>query len=112
MLEKRLLLPPYESDLWHFWETACFQYFSCKKDLANNFLPIALEISTELPSEEELVRWCGEPVKAAILPTSLFLTNKKGQEIIADNLNSTKLIFICSFVYWKHQCISLAFLKK
>lgn len=39
---------------------------------------IALEISAELPSEEELKRWCGEPVKAAILPTSLFLTNKKG----------------------------------
>ena len=39
---------------------------------------VALEISTELPSEEELERWCGEPVKAAILSTSLFLTNKKG----------------------------------
>lgn len=82
MSEKGLLLPLYESDLQHFCATACFQYFSCKKDLANNSLPIALEISTELPSEEELVRWCGEPVKAAILPTSLFLTNKKGQEIL------------------------------
>ena len=39
---------------------------------------LALEISAELPSEEELERWYGEPVKAAILPTSLFLTNKKG----------------------------------
>ena len=37
-----------------------------------------MEISAELPSEEELERWYGEPIKAAILPTSLFLTNKKG----------------------------------
>lgn len=41
-------------------------------------LELALEIAAELPSEEKLERWCGEPVKAAILPTSLFLTNKKG----------------------------------
>ncbi|RLN10048.1 hypothetical protein BBJ28_00013530 [Nothophytophthora sp. Chile5] len=41
-------------------------------------LHVALEITADLPSAEEVQRWLGEPVKAAIIPTSIFLTNRKG----------------------------------
>ncbi|KAG6610513.1 Protein arginine N-methyltransferase [Phytophthora cinnamomi] len=41
-------------------------------------LHVALEITADLPSAEEIQRWLGEPVKAAIIPTDIFLTNRKG----------------------------------
>lgn len=39
---------------------------------------IALEVSRELPKPEEIKRWLGEPIRTVILPTKIFLTNKKG----------------------------------
>jgi len=42
-------------------------------------LGVALEVTADLPDDAaEVARWCGEPVKAVLLPTSIFLTNKKG----------------------------------
>jgi protein arginine N-methyltransferase 5 len=38
----------------------------------------ALELTADLPSSSQLERWMGEPVKAIIIPTSVFITNKKG----------------------------------
>jgi type II protein arginine methyltransferase len=51
----------------------------------NKQIYVALEITDDLPhsDQDEAValssfrRWCGEPVKAAVLPTSVFLTNQK-----------------------------------
>jgi len=37
-----------------------------------------LELSAEMPDEGVLERWRGEPLKAVIVPTSIFLTNRKG----------------------------------
>ncbi|TMW67142.1 hypothetical protein Poli38472_012258 [Pythium oligandrum] len=39
---------------------------------------VALEITADLPSNEELQRWLGEPVRAVLIPTDVFLTNRKG----------------------------------
>lgn len=39
---------------------------------------VALEISADLPTDEVVQRWLGEPVKAIIVPTSIFHNNKKG----------------------------------
>lgn len=39
---------------------------------------VCLEITGDLPDANTIDRWMGEPVKAAIFPTSIFLTNKKG----------------------------------
>jgi hypothetical protein len=41
------------------------------------------EITADLPSREVLRRWLGEPVKAIILPTSIFLTNRKGFPVLS-----------------------------
>lgn len=41
-------------------------------------LSVALEIGPDLPPPAFVARWAGEPVKAAILPTSVFLTNRAG----------------------------------
>ncbi|NXD46904.1 ANM5 methyltransferase, partial [Copsychus sechellarum] len=45
-------------------------------------VPTALELGPDLPSAPALARWLGEPVKAALLPTRLFLTNKKGFPVL------------------------------
>ena len=60
-----------------------------KASLPNNswqvflFPCVALEIGADLPSNHVIDRWLGEPIKAAILPTSIFLTNKKGFPVLS-----------------------------
>jgi type II protein arginine methyltransferase len=49
----------------------------------NKQIYVALEITEDFPAEDEknllssFHRWCGEPVKAVVLSTSVFLTNQK-----------------------------------
>ena len=58
---------------WHAWDrlrTLCEQSAS---------LSVALELGMDLPEmAAELERWCGEPIAMLLVPTSSFLTNKKG----------------------------------
>jgi len=44
---------------------------------------VALEISPDLPDAEIMKQWLGEPVRAIFLPTSIFLTNKKGYPVLS-----------------------------
>lgn len=48
----------------------------------NKSVTLALEITADLPSDEAIGRWLGEPVKCIILPSSLFITNKKGFPVL------------------------------
>lgn len=52
--------------------TLVSKYFCCSPHNT------ALELTEDLPSTEVLERWAGEPVKAVIIPTKIFLTNKAG----------------------------------
>ncbi|NXF12848.1 ANM5 methyltransferase, partial [Smithornis capensis] len=58
---------------WHKFRTLC-DY--------NKRVALALEVGPDLPSAPALSRWLGEPVRAAILSTRLFLTNKKGFPVL------------------------------
>uniref|UniRef100_A0AAY5EXN2 Protein arginine N-methyltransferase 5 n=1 Tax=Electrophorus electricus TaxID=8005 RepID=A0AAY5EXN2_ELEEL len=40
-------------------------------------------IGADMPSDAVIDKWLGEPIKAAILPTSIFLTNKKGFPVLS-----------------------------
>ncbi|GBP55496.1 Protein arginine N-methyltransferase 5 [Eumeta japonica] len=42
-----------------------------------------LELTPDLPPSHLLHHWLGEPVKAIILPTSIFQTNKKGYPVLS-----------------------------
>ncbi|XP_030022662.2 protein arginine N-methyltransferase 5 [Manduca sexta] len=44
---------------------------------------VVLELSADLPSQDIVKRWLGEPVKAIILPTSIFHNNKKGYPVLS-----------------------------
>lgn len=46
-------------------------------------VPEAIEVGPDMPSEAVIDKWLGEPIKAAILPTSIFLTNKKGFPVLS-----------------------------
>lgn len=65
-----------DNDPWRWWSklrTLCDN---------NKRLVVALELTANLPSEEHMFRWAGEPVKCLIIPTSVFLTNKKGFPVL------------------------------
>ena len=59
---------------WNTFRTLCD---------SNKRISVALEITADLPSEDVLQRWLAEPVKAVIMSTSLFLTNKKGYPVLS-----------------------------
>ncbi|KAJ8666933.1 hypothetical protein QAD02_008595 [Eretmocerus hayati] len=46
-------------------------------------LIVALIVSHDLPDQEEIDRWLGEPVKCLIIPTTVFITNKKGYPVLS-----------------------------
>ncbi|XP_066592801.1 protein arginine N-methyltransferase 5 [Prorops nasuta] len=46
-------------------------------------LGVALIVSHDLPDMEEIDRWLGEQVKCLVLPTTLFITNKKGYPVLS-----------------------------
>ncbi|KAJ3595239.1 hypothetical protein NHX12_004543 [Muraenolepis orangiensis] len=59
---------------WHSFRTLC-DY--------NKRICVAIEVGADMPSEAVIDKWMGEPIKAAILPTSIFLTNKKGFPVLS-----------------------------
>ena len=62
---------------WRAWnEVRCLCNHS-------NKLGVLLEVQSEVPRLEEVLRWHGEPVKALLLPTSAFLTNRRGYPTLA-----------------------------
>lgn len=42
-----------------------------------------LELTSDLPSDEEILRWLGEPVRSLVISTSIFITNKKGFPVLS-----------------------------
>lgn len=61
---------------WQWWSSA-----RCLCDHQPR-LGVALVLTVDLPSEKQLDLWLGEPLRAVILPTSLFLTNRKGFPVL------------------------------
>uniref|UniRef100_A0AAY4B3M2 PRMT5 TIM barrel domain-containing protein n=1 Tax=Denticeps clupeoides TaxID=299321 RepID=A0AAY4B3M2_9TELE len=59
---------------WHSFRTLC-DY--------NKRICLAIEIGADMPSDSVIDKWLGEPIKAAVLPTSIFLTNKKGFPVLS-----------------------------
>ena len=65
--------PPPSPTAWSCWNQL---RRLCEQSVV---IGVALELGLELPEDaNELRRWCGEPLRAVIIPTSAFMTNKKG----------------------------------
>lgn len=66
-----------KEDPWQWWNkmrTLCG---------FNKKLCIILEMTTDLPDEGVIERWLAEPVKAVLVSTRLFLTNRKGFPVLS-----------------------------
>ncbi|CAG8593953.1 3805_t:CDS:10 [Ambispora leptoticha] len=59
---------------WNQFRTLCEHHVK---------LSIALELTADLPDNYILERWFGEPIKAVIVPTNIFLTNAKGYPVLS-----------------------------
>ncbi|CAI6357455.1 unnamed protein product [Macrosiphum euphorbiae] len=66
-----------KTDPWKKWT----KFISSIRNV--NRIKLALEIGPELPSDEELDRWLGEPVAALIIQSKIFMTNKKGYPVLS-----------------------------
>ncbi|XP_067002260.2 protein arginine N-methyltransferase 5 [Anabrus simplex] len=66
-----------DMDTWEWWN-----HFRSVCNFEKK-LGLALEISGDVPSEKEIARWMGEPIKCIVLPTTLFITNKKGYPVLS-----------------------------
>ncbi|KIY97450.1 putative Protein arginine N-methyltransferase 5 [Monoraphidium neglectum] len=64
-------------DPWDDWQ----QLFAlCER---SNLLGAALEVPADLPPAPLVRRWLGQPLKALLLPTSVFGTNKRGYPVLS-----------------------------
>merc|ERR1719222_1872346 len=55
---------------WHWWNR--FRLIANQ----NLRINVCLEIGENVPDENEIQRWLGEPIKTLLFNTSVFLTNK------------------------------------
>lgn len=46
-------------------------------------IKLALELSADLPSKEELLRWLGESVELLIIPSDIFINNAKNYPVLS-----------------------------
>jgi len=66
-------------------------------------LSVALEITSDLPSDETVEQWACEPVKILIIPTSIFLTNSTGFPVLSKKHQAVIRTF---FSYHVDVCVS------
>lgn len=64
-------------DTWHWWN-----HFRCLANFEKK-LSLALELTADLPDSDAIDRWLGEPVKCLVVPTHLFMSNKKGFPVLS-----------------------------
>ena len=77
-------------DPWEAWN-AMRQHTECHPRIS-----VALEVTADLPPAAHVARWAAEPVKAALLPTSLFLTNKAGYPTLSRG-HQQLVGFLCAY---------------
>eukprot|EP01105_Mastigella_eilhardi_P006288 TRINITY_DN17916_c0_g1_i1.p1 TRINITY_DN17916_c0_g1~~TRINITY_DN17916_c0_g1_i1.p1 ORF type:complete len:606 (+),score=151.62 TRINITY_DN17916_c0_g1_i1:51-1868(+) len=66
-----------EVDTWQWWNSLRTQ---CEE---HSNVGCVLEVTADLPSKQQLRRWAGEPVKALLVPTSIFMHSKKGNPMLS-----------------------------
>lgn len=55
---------------------------------------MALELSSDLPPQEEILRWLGEPVEILILRSDIFILNKKNYPVLSRAHQAVVLEFL------------------
>ncbi|KFB42955.1 AGAP009048-PA-like protein [Anopheles sinensis] len=83
-------------DPWHWWNT-----FRSYADY-NQQVKVALELTVDVPSKEEIYRWQGEPINGIVLPANIFLTNANNYPVLSKAHQSILVmlyrIFQCNII--------------
>lgn len=64
-------------DWFEYW---CTLFTLCEQ---SSLLGVALVVPPDLPCKRAVARWLAQPLKALLLPTSVFTTNKRGYPILS-----------------------------
>lgn len=75
-------------DTWQWWNK--FRAYAGYK----NQLFVALEMTADLPSTDELRRWAGEPLQMIIIPSDIFVSNAKNYPVLSKAHKSVLLNFL------------------
>lgn len=75
------------SDPWHWWDQFRSNINTEKR------VNVVLVLDKEFPNADRLRRWIGEPVKALVISTNLFLVNKKGFPVLPKSVQSVVKAF-------------------
>jgi len=68
----------YSNDTWEWWNQLRRLCDNHKK------LAVVLELNNKVTKDDQFIkRWVGEPLKAIVIPTNVFLTNKKGYPVLS-----------------------------
>jgi len=72
-----------------------WQWWNKFRSLCNQHsrLGVALQVTADLPDTAIINQWLGEPIRAVLLPTSIFLANKKGYPVLAHRHQSLMIQF-------------------
>uniref|UniRef100_A0A182RWG1 Protein arginine N-methyltransferase n=1 Tax=Anopheles funestus TaxID=62324 RepID=A0A182RWG1_ANOFN len=76
---------------WHWWNN-----FRTHSD-GNAVLKVALELTADVPKQDEIYRWLGEPIDVIVLPASIFLTNAKNYPVLSKAHQSLVNLFYRTF---------------
>lgn len=62
-----------------------WQWWNKFRSLCNQHsrLSVALQVTADLPEPAQINQWLGEPIRAVLLPTYIFLSNKKGYPVLS-----------------------------
>lgn len=63
-------------DTWNWWNR-----FRMVADY-NPKIKVALELSEDIPSDEQIQRWLGEPIECLIIPSNLFMRNRQNYPVL------------------------------
>jgi len=77
------IVPGYASDKRH---NDSWEWWNELRRLCDNHkkLAVVLQLTSKVIQDDKIIkRWLGEPLKAVVLPTNLFLTNKKGYPVLS-----------------------------
>jgi protein arginine N-methyltransferase 5 len=76
------------TDPWDWWDR--FRSNSNTEKRLN----LALVLDGDVPDQQRLKRWLGEPIKCLVIATSLFLVNKKGYPVLPRSVQTTVKAFL------------------
>lgn len=76
------------ADTWQWWNR--FRAFTDY----NSKVKVALELTADLPSKIEILRWLGEPVSLLIIPVSIFVSNPHNYPVLATAHKAVVLKFL------------------